>query len=296
MNGKRATVLVIAGLFAFVLPGGAADPNIFADNPSIPIDRSKYPFLAPIGELESIETHVQDGQEMKNYGTGFLVSPCYILTNAHVALGDDILPIKGKGYRMIFRAGTGKKTTWEGNTIATPVLWSKRNTVGGNDWALMRLNACVGRYSNFGWFEATKLTGEQMVDLNASAAGFQGRRERGAMDIGPERIMGVTHATSNLLFSGSFTHGQSGGPALAIENGQVTATGLLTWLNLDPSNLKNQSFSTYSNARANEFQNVGLALNHPDLKALLDDDKANFGAANPNAEPARMENLPWISR
>lgn len=70
-----ASALLAAALVA--LPAAA---NQFRDNPAHVVDRANVPWTSPIGELERIST--QDGKPVEEHavGTGFLVSPCYIMT------------------------------------------------------------------------------------------------------------------------------------------------------------------------------------------------------------------------
>ena len=80
------TVAALAVTFASV----PASSSRFLDNPDIVVDRSVETRLAPIGELESVAT-VTDGKGNlgNRRGTGFIVSPCFLMTAAHVVFGDE---------------------------------------------------------------------------------------------------------------------------------------------------------------------------------------------------------------
>lgn len=113
-----------------------AGANIYLDNPPRIINRGSERYLAPIGELESSDGIIgENGKPQHRFGTGVLVSPCYILTNAHVALGKDPVARPGVVYTMTFRAGVGKTAPFAGSTTATLILSSERTLDGGNDWA-----------------------------------------------------------------------------------------------------------------------------------------------------------------
>lgn len=76
---------------SFVAPPAVA--NRFRDNPEHLVDRAKETWTSPIGELQSkiVVTKANGAQvdESAMLGSGFLVSPCYILTAAHTIYGDE---------------------------------------------------------------------------------------------------------------------------------------------------------------------------------------------------------------
>ena len=96
------------------------------DNPAHLLDRASAPWMWPIGELESktVVTKASQGKvgEFVMLGSGFLVSPCYILTAAHTVYGEELSPDPGKDYSMWFRAGSSVKGAffcWQDNCYAS---------------------------------------------------------------------------------------------------------------------------------------------------------------------------------
>ena len=143
-------IFLALGLVSAAISSALA--NRYTDNPDINVNRVVETQFAAIGELEStamVENADSDGN--RRYGTGFLVSPCYAITNAHVVFGDQLEPLSADKYAMIFRVGVSAFKPFLGNTIATPVVWGKQTkNRGQNDWVLLRLRSCIGGRADIG--------------------------------------------------------------------------------------------------------------------------------------------------
>lgn len=87
-----ATARVIGAAFGAALLAGAAAANVFPDasgrDPRVLEPRSNW---SPVALLYS-NVDRQTGERRKGPtgapGTGFMISPCYLLINYHVALGE----------------------------------------------------------------------------------------------------------------------------------------------------------------------------------------------------------------
>ena len=279
-----ATLLGVTALYSAT----PASSNIYLDNPLRVVDRSSESYLAPVGELESGSGFIgANGKPQHRFGTGVLISPCYIVTAAHVVLGSDAVQRPGVDYSMIFRAGVGTTTPFLGHTRAMLVMASER-LLKGNDWALMKLNSCVGERAEFGWLETSYGSGSQLVGLRAEVVGYPTSEARGKMMSGIGEVIAVDENSGNLLVSASAINGQSGGPIVVYEYGQARVAGILAFQNRDlmPDRINQAEYPTYSEERANEFTGISFVA-RDEVRALLQADKARWGRANPNAERAR---------
>ena len=145
------------------------------------IDRRAETQFAPIGELETESPRPNyKGVPPRWRGTGVLISPCYVITNHHVAYGPDDRPIPSKNYRMLFHFGVTKTAAFNRHTVATPLpdKAGSKGILGANDWAILKLTTCVG--ANLGWFETDNVWNLLEGDAEVAALGYAGDTERGA--------------------------------------------------------------------------------------------------------------------
>jgi V8-like Glu-specific endopeptidase len=255
----------------------------YSDNMDYVVDRRVETQFAPIGELESVaSTYDKNGNELKAYGSATLISPCYIITNHHVAFGDDLRPVPGKDYSMKFRVGVGPTpdTAFLGNTIATPVAWGERGACNTDDWAIMKLKTCVGARADIGWMETSRKTIQQLVGVDIAVAGFAGDHQRGELSFSTGRAMSIDPANGFLKHSASAVGGQSGGAVMVKEDGILKLAGMHTTESVDYKTNSNQ-FNTYSDKYSNEFISIEDIVSRPDIKMMLDQDKAAHGNQNP---------------
>lgn len=248
-------------LASLIINSDVAQSNVYLDNPPKPINLSALGYFSAIGELESAEiVFDEDGIASRRYGTGFLVGPCHILTNSHVVYGKDTAPIPGKDYSMTFRIGKGKTTPFLGSVTAEIAIASKRSSGGGNDWALMRLKSCIGCRPEFGWYDSADRNDAQLVGHTIEVAGYPGYASRGDMKYSSGVITGIQRGNGNLKHSASMFYGTSGSPVLVVVDNEIRVAGLNTRQNIDASKKDPSTYSTYSDARSNEFQNASAIL------------------------------------
>lgn len=288
----RFAITMLLSLFS-----PAAEANRFADNPEFVIDRKSEAWTAPIGELESISAEVTARGTETRAGTGFLVSPCYVLTAHHVVYGDDLTPKPGVDYRMKFRAGKGVTTTFAGVTTATPVTSGFRDETFRNDWALLRLNVCIGKRPEFGWLETNSPSLHKAIKDGAKtggramAMGYEGDRERGTLTGGIGKVIGIDPRNGHLEFTGSFVPGASGGPVMIDRDGVLTAVALNSAEEGDVHGATYASYKYWSNS----IQSVYEIVNRPNIKPILESDKALSGIENPNLIRLQIKNIPQFA-
>ena len=259
----------------------------YADNPPTIVNRTEFPQFAVIGRLESRRKVHVDGTSGFSKGSASLVSPCYVLTAAHVVLPDTFHVSADVDYTMDFRVGVGRSTPFLGHVAAQPDF-STMQTTKGKELLLLKLppDKCVGSLASIGWLEpaSVPLTTGQAV----TAAGYPGGRPDGTFAIGYGRT-GPRTADGRIGFTGSTVGGQSGGPVLTWENGTIKLLGVVS---AQVGSAAAQSYQHYSPENANEVEDAVEFLNRPFVKAKLDADKAAFGRPNPAAGRLSMDHLP----
>lgn len=257
----------------------------YRDNPQVIVNRrASYPF-SPIGELESVSiTRDITGTEVRSYGTGVLISPCYVITNHHVVFGDDIRPIRGKDYTMKFRIGVGvtSDVAFLGNTVATPATWGNKGAANTNDWAILRLKTCVGGRLDTGWMEVSSKSAADLIGADVAVAGYAGDRGRGEMSLSVGKAVSIDPANNFLRHSASAVAGESGAAVMIRENGMLKLVGMHT-LEFTDRDSDNNVFDIYTDDHTNEFITVSYIVSREDIKAMLDEDKARY-IANPAAD------------
>lgn len=148
----RAVQKSIAGL-SLLLISLSLNANTFSKNGKDPIRPvSSAGEGNPYAAIGRIVTQVPVPADAKNpsivgysEGTGFLISPCLVMTNYHVVFGKSKIP--SKPTLVSFTAGR--------KVIGSVVSWGPKNTTNRieDDWAVIELNPgeCLGL--EHGWFE-----------------------------------------------------------------------------------------------------------------------------------------------
>ena len=203
------------------------------------------------------------------------------MTAAHTVYGKDLTPVKNKDYAMTFRAGPSTTSPFKGNTLATPVVAGGRTILGSNDWAIMKLSACIGKLPEFGWFEAAHTNSDGMIGKGLVALGYPADDSRGELALGAGTAVGIEKKTGLIKFTGSAAPGESGGPVLLVENGMIRVAGISV---AEKGPGGGPTYLTYTDEHSNLVQNAADVLNSAKTKAILDADKAAFGQPNPAAE------------
>lgn len=256
--------------------------NEYLDNPRFKIDLSVSPQFNIVGKLVRDEP-LPNGQIKRTSGSAVIVSPCYILTNHHVVFGEDLNPIAGKSYRMIFRAGIGGDVGgFAGHTEADPVLWGQYD--GHNqDWAVLHLKNCVGTLPQFGWAEFSHLNIYQVIKSHSIIAivgySYQDASNQSSISIG--HALGGSNRHRDLVrVDASMTEGQSGGGVFVVENGMIKLVGINVASEWSASAGKQDKFAHWDADSSNLVMDVYHVL-QSDVAALIWRDQANWKAGNP---------------
>lgn len=257
----------------------------FRDNPEVLVNRRVPNPFTPVGELETVATTGDASRDkVKHYGTGVLVSPCYVLTNHHVVFGDDIIPHKGKDYTMTFRVGVGRDLAepFLGRTLATPISWGNRGVVSAHDWALLKLSTCVGAFRGIGWMETSSKSSLEMIGVDVAAVGYAADRSRGELSLSVGKATAIDPLNGLIKYSASAAGGQSGGAVIIRENSVLKLMGLHTLGRLNKSTGQSV-FDTYRVDAANEFVPISEVLERSSVQLMINEDISRY-IANPAKE------------
>ena len=282
---------MITASVMFVPYAGLADE--YADNPGFVIDRAAETELTPIVEVTSVREVDEKGNiksvpsppgQARHYlkGTGFIVSPCYILTAAHAVFGKRQRPTPRIDYRMTVSIGDSDSKPFAASFIASVDL-SLTGVTATSDWALLKFptDKCLGVHPRIGWYEGA--SSAMTIGTKALGLGYWGNRSLGTL-VGGWGLTEVQEVNGEWAFSGSFVRGASGGPLLMMENGSIKAVGLIT-SEIDWDD--HEAYPSYSYDHANRVQDTFPILHDPRVAAILNADKARFGNVNPAAERLR---------
>jgi V8-like Glu-specific endopeptidase len=214
---------------------------VFSDDPE-KIHDPRYPqsrtgedkMFAPIGLVWTNSPVPHDTDTMStlrlDMGTGFLVSPCYVLTDYHVVFGNRKSgPEAGLDYSMTFWAG-GKKSR------AIPVRHGKFNEVYWQDWALLRLDAdaehpCMGEDPDIGWIQLAPLRSGAARDKLLSTAGYPS--DKSGQSLWRQDACRLFEEQDGAQYSGLWTTNcatrprASGSPIFYIQDGALMVVALM---------------------------------------------------------------------
>lgn len=227
MKTKLAALITVT-LLTFSSTAGAAE-----EDDRIALTRTKGTPMGAIGMLLRLDA---DGAEA---GTGFLVSSCHVLTAAHVVAGSNGI---SENQVMLFFAGDGNLGPAEMNadhfgalSPARPLVWgdyrephqgssaereASFRTGSWNDWALLKLDRCLGD-DGYGHFQLAPMTTRDFTRGGGArpvtAVGLPADRDNEKLTADPAcTLLGQVSATG-WQHDCTTMPGNSGGPVLAAE-------------------------------------------------------------------------------
>jgi len=242
--------------------------------------------LAPVGAIvtdAAVPASDDGSRNIRTRGSAFLVSPCYVLTNYHAVFGLDYDgPDPERAYGATFFVGADPDYPFRWTVAAKPVRWGAFNRRKEHDWALLKLDACVGGQSDIGWLDLDPEPGPAMLGAAVSLAGYPADKSDRTLWVQPScRIEAMQEGTQKVLHGCSVRSGASGGPLIAqlpdgpavvaIQCGELNATaGLIgSW---DPR-------------YANTAVTIAEVMQDDEVRRLIDEDLAAFNGPNPSQAP-----------
>jgi V8-like Glu-specific endopeptidase len=278
----------LAAAAAVLSVAPAAHANVFASegqDPRAPQPRTGADRLyAPIGLVvtDAPVAASEDGRrQIRTRGTGFLVSPCYVLTNYHAVFGLDYDgPDQGRDYTVTFSVGTDPDFAFRWQVKGKPVRWGAFNPHKEHDWALVKLDGCVGGQEDVGWIDTTPEAAADMLGMQVVLAGYPADKSADSLWAqAPCRIEGLQPGTAKVLHACSVHSGASGAPliepgrgAVAIQCGELNASSTL--------------IDAYDPRYANTAVTIAEVYQDAEVRNLIQADRALFPGINPAAMPA----------
>ncbi|MGE3719987.1 MAG: serine protease [Bauldia sp.] len=279
MSTKNRWRLMVVAVAMAMLAVGTASANLFGpggvDPRYIQPRNGAFAAFRPIGLITVFQPAERVEDEVLSSGTGFMVSPCYALTTHHVAFGDDEKATIAEGETQFHVAeadGFGTRPVG-----AKPAVWGPYLRTGNDadDWALMRLDECVGRET--GWLELADST-EELPRDRLFIAGFPfDREDRFLWSSGGCRLFrpdpGDPESGDTFYHNCASVSGNSGGPLFT-----ATGNGLLVYaINEAEFASGPRVFGRYAETRANIAVDIRYVLPH--IRDIIAEDAA--GTANP---------------
>lgn len=226
----RLVRLLAATLLAVTAIG---EVHAAEEDDRITLSRTKGTPMGAIGMLLRLDA---DGAEA---GTGFLVSGCHVLTAAHVVAGANGI---SENQVMLFFAGVGDLGPAEmmadhfgALSPARPLVWGdyreprqgstaerEANFRSGswNDWALLKLDRCLGD-DGYGWFQLAPVTTRDFTRGGGARAvtaiGLPADRDNEKLTADPACVLMGQVGATGWQHDCTTMPGNSGGPVLAAE-------------------------------------------------------------------------------
>lgn len=201
--------------------------------------------FAPIGMIETnsqITVTDKKTQETKTgygKGTGFLIAPCYAMTNYHVVFGDNQTPDPKMDHSITFKVGAAANGGFQHSVKAKPVRWDKESATKKSDWVIVKLDDCVGE--QIGWLELDETQDpNSLVGTKFVQAGYPKDRSNDKISIQTNcEIKDFNGLEEVYLHNCAARRQASGSPMIALINGQLKVVGISTAeMNEQPGILK----------------------------------------------------------
>jgi V8-like Glu-specific endopeptidase len=263
--------------------------NVFSDNSQVPHDpRHIQPqsgagkMFAPIGLIATSHKvpHQYGPRSIPAFDeeTAFLVSPCYVLTAYHGVFGNaHAEPEPNRDYSMTFET-----VGWKSRAV--PVRYGAWENSNGGDWALLRLDACLGENPDIGWAQLAPLNSTVLAQKRLSTAGYPA--DRSGRALWRQDICHFYHQERGADSKGIWTTDcptqprASGSPIFFIQNGVLNVVGIMHG-HLGPEH-PNEVLPQFLPNRANLAVDVSeIVASDPEVLTLIRSDIARFGRRNP---------------
>jgi hypothetical protein len=237
------------------------------------LDDLNYRFLWTLGSVSVAEKN--NPTKLLSEATGFLVSPCYILTNYHVAVAD----IEGRGkttFSLPITIGDSPAVS-----AAKPVLFG--NISNKDDWALLKLEKCLGTQA--GWMEIANKTDREYLGLKVGMAGYPYDIFDYKNNVNPSDQGGVAYEegcitsyrtdepeTLGTVYNTCTTNrGASGSPIFSIGDAYPSVVAIVSTNDLSGS---------YANLYHTNH-GVDIRLAYARISSLIEQDKKSVPTGNP---------------
>jgi V8-like Glu-specific endopeptidase len=245
----------------------ACDAAGAVESPLVLEPRSRWSPVALVYSHTDRQTGVRQDRPVGAPGTGFMLSPCYLITNYHVAFGD----APGRS-----AAPGAKLTVWLGEParayeaiIEAAGDFAPAAGPGEGDWALARVESCPGRRKDVGWL-AVSATTSFGLDNKVTTAGFPKDRAWPNIAVHHGCSIRARFDTGALIHDCATENGQSGSPLLLHENGRLTVVAMVSGI-VEPKD------RTAATSNTNYAAPIGDILRQGAASAALAADRSRAG-------------------
>ena len=290
MTVRRPILLLLLALAPLIWAGpwasasvpprqGLLRVNVFAADgldPRHEQPRTQRPFAA-IGLLETLHevAVISDDGDVHfehTQSTAFLVSPCYAVTNYHSVFGDESAPGEpASAYAVTLSFGAGHDGRgFAGHTRAVPVVHGDPgDDREEEDWALLRLDHCLGADPAIGWLDLSPRPLTAMAARTVSIAGYSSAHDRDRLwrEDGCH-LMARPRDRSLWSSDCAASDGASGSPVFVIEAGRPRIVGVMEGAEDDRPGIQRR----YTAEAANIVIDIGAILRQPKVRAAIDAD------------------------
>jgi V8-like Glu-specific endopeptidase len=273
-----AVALAVAGAPA------AGHANIFAEDGADP--RQLVDAVGPAAIYAPIGMTTTDGPVAMREGggsvvravvngTGFMISPCLMLTNFHTVFGDaKTEPNVAQPHYVRFEVGAEPGRKFRRRARAEVLAWGDFAHSEEGDWAVARVEGCPGSDPQIGWLATSHEAAATLVGAQVSMAGFAGELGERRLSVqGVCRIHDVTD--QGLAHDCASTGGASGAPLMVMQDGHPTAVGLASGADWHVDGV----LPRFDQRHANWAVDVATVLADPRVKSLLDAELAGGNRA-----------------
>jgi V8-like Glu-specific endopeptidase len=180
---------------------------------------------APIGTVVTdvpVQLQGRDTKPARTRGTAFLVSPCYAMTNYHAVFGELRRPVTEedqKHYTVAFHLGGTE-------THAVPVAQGQYDRDRNRDYALLKLDTCVGADPGIGWLRIGPLAPNGDTH-EVAVAGYPGDKPGNVLWLQDKcHLFGIRNSFVRTTDCAD-SRGSSGSPVAVQENGALRVVGII---------------------------------------------------------------------
>ncbi|HZZ35634.1 MAG TPA: trypsin-like peptidase domain-containing protein [Caulobacteraceae bacterium] len=268
-----APAVALANVFA----ADGEDPRQFAGSAEV---EAVY---APIGRTTTdgpVRVYTGDGPHalarVTVSGTGFMISPCLMVTNFHTVFGDvDTSPDRAGAHFVTFEVGAGTWKRFRYKARAEVLAWGDLGAGEDGDWALARVEGCPGGDASVGWFATDALGAIPRGGVEVSMAGFAADRALDRLSIQHTCRIHAGRALE-LIHDCASTGGDSGAPLLIQRSGRWAVVGLTSGADEDERGVLRH----FDPEHGNWAVRVEAILADPRAKALIDSELTRQQASN----------------
>ncbi len=274
----RSTLLAATLVLMAALAASQAGANVFAadgrDPRRVQPRSGQAHAFAAIGIVRNNRpVAVLDDDERVLYtrgeATAFLVSPCFAVTNYHAVFGEDPASARsGEDHSVTFSVGDRPgERGFKAKVRGEPAFWGDfREDQEGEDWAVLRLDRCIGADADVGWLDLAARPVSALARGNLSIAGYPGDKDRGLLWRADGcRVIPRPGETALWSSDCAASPGASGSPVFLSEGSTLKIVGVMSGAEDDRHEVQRR----FDPRLANLVVDVRAILRREDVRAAI---------------------------